>query len=382
MDLKQVTDDLYGALKRDGFTGWDVFDGLNSRLFRSTILNESKTMRLAWIQLFKRSPINLRKAALVPKGCNAKGLALIIRGLVNLYRVDGDMRHIDEAYRLAGEIVAQKAKDREYFCVGYDFFWEARAFSVPRFTPNMIVSSFTGQAFLDLYETDADDRWLELSVEIGRFIEKELKLRDEDGKVVFGYIPRKTTVVHNVNLLAAAFFARLFGHSNDVIHRNYATGAADYTAGAQRDDGAWEYGEEYYQGWVDNFHTGFNLVALDTVRRELSTDRWDDVIEKGLEYHLDNHFLEDMTPRYYDDSLYPVDIHNFAQGTDTLLTFGEREKARILLEKAVETMWDGRKQYFYYQKKRWYKNRINYLRWSQAWMFYALTRYQSSGEAA
>ena len=35
--------------------------------------------------------------------------------------------------------------------------------------------------------------------------------------------------------------------------------------------------------------------------------------------------------------------------------------------------------YFYYQKKRWYKNRINYLRWSQAWMFYALTKARMSG---
>jgi hypothetical protein len=117
------------------------------------------------------------------------------------------------------------------------------------------------------------------------------------------------------------------------------------------------------------------------VRRELSTDRWDECIERGLAYHLNNHFLEDMTPKYFDKSLYPVDIHNYAQGIDTLLTFGEKKKAKRLLGKAIETMWDGRKQYFYYQENRWYKNKINYLRWSQAWMFYALTRYLTDGGA-
>ena len=29
--------------------------------------------------------------------------------------------------------------------------------------------------------------------------------------------------------------------------------------------------------------------------------------------------------------------------------------------------------YFYYQKRRCYTNRISYMRWSQAWMFYAIS---------
>ncbi len=375
MDLTKITDDHYRTLKRAGFKGYDLYDGLNSRIFRKTPCFRSKKLRLVWIQLFKRSPVNFRSAALVPKSCNAKGLALIIRGLINMYRIDGDKKHIDEARELAGIIVSQRATDRDYFCVGYDFFWEARAFSVPEFTPNMIVSSFSGQAFLDLYEIDNDGRWLEYALEIGEFIEKELKLRDSGEEVVFGYIPGETKVVHNVNLLAAAYFARLYVHSKDSRHERYAAGATTFTVNAQREDGAWPYGEEQYHRWIDNFHTGFNLVSLDTVRRNLSTDRWDEAIEDGLAYHMRNHFLEDMTPKYYDTGLYPVDIHNFAQGIDTFLTFGNTEKARALLDRAVELMWDDRKHYFYYQKKRWYKNRINYLRWSQAWMFYALTRY-------
>jgi hypothetical protein len=241
----------------------------------------------------------------------------------------------------------------------------------------MIVSSFTGQAFLDLYEMDSNTRWLEYAMEIGEFIEKELKLRDSGDEVVFGYIPGEMTVVHNVNLLAAAYFARLYVYSKDSRHERYAAGAAAFTVKAQREDGAWPYGEEQYHRWIDNFHTGFNLVSLYTVRRNLSSDRWDEAIERGLAYHMENHFLEDMTPKYYDTGLYPVDIHNFAQGIDTFLTFGYPEKAQRLLEKAIELMWDDRKHYFYYQQKRWYKNRINYLRWSQAWMFFALTRYGS-----
>jgi hypothetical protein len=39
-------------------------------------------------------------------------------------------------------------------------------------------------------------------------------------------------------------------------------------------------------------------------------------------------------------------------------------------------MWDAKKRCFYFQKTRWYTNRIDYMRWSQAWMFLALTRYE------
>ncbi|MDD3641952.1 MAG: aspartate-semialdehyde dehydrogenase [Candidatus Krumholzibacteria bacterium] len=380
MDPRNVTEELYGRLKRGGFRGFDPYDGLGSRVFRMSPFFRSKTCRLVWIQLFKRSPVNLRPAALVPKGRNPKGLALVIRGLADLYRLEGDRARLEDAYDLAGIILSQRAAGREYFCAGYDFFWQAKAFPVPEFTPNMVVSTFAGHAFLDLYGIDGDRRWLEYALGVGRFIEGELTIFESDDAALFGYVPGESAVVHNVNLMGSAFLARLFSVTGEEGYAKRAVKAAAYTLRAQRSDGAWEYGERAHHRWVDNFHTGFNLVSLDTARRCLSTDRFDDAIERGLEYHRRNHFLEDMTPKYYDTSLYPVDIHNFAQGIVTFLTFGRPEEARKLLERAIETMWDGKRHYFYYQKTRLYTNRIDYLRWSQAWMFHALARFASSGK--
>ncbi len=381
MGLRETTENHYRTLKRASFRGFDVYDGLSSRIFRKTPFFRSRTLRLAWIQMFKRSPVNFRPAALVPRGFNPKGLALIIRGLLNRYRLTDDKKYLEDAYALADMIISQRASGRDYFCAGYDFYWQAKAFSVPEFTPNMVVSTFVGHAFLDLYDLDGDRKWMKYALEIGVFIERELKILESGDEVIFGYIPGEKTVVHNVNLMASAFFARLYSYSWEGRHEMYSVRSAAYTVKAQRDDGAWGYGEEPYHQWVDNFHTGFNLVSLDTVRRHISTDRWNDSIDLGLEYHERNHFLEDMTPKYYDTTLYPVDIHNFAQGVDTFLTLGYPEKAEQLIEKAVELMWDGKKHYFYYQKHRLYTNRINYMRWSQAWMFYALTKYELSGKA-
>jgi hypothetical protein len=376
MDLTELLYRHYEALEANDFRGYDPYDGLNSRIFRNSPCSGSRVLRLAWIQLFKRSPVNLRPLVFVPAGSNPKGLALLIRGLLNLRALTGREEFLRVAHSLADRIIAQRARDRSYFCVGYDFFWEARAFSVPAFTPNMVVSTFVGQAFLDLYSADGDAKWLDYALQIGEFIEKELILTESADEMALGYVPRETGRFHNVNLMGAALFARLFSYTGEDRHRDHAIKAARYSVRSQRENGSWLYGENPQHRWVDNFHTGFNLVALHAVHRHLPNEAWRQSIESGLDYHLRHHFTEDMTPKYYSSRLYPIDIHNFAQGIDTFVTFEYPDRALRLIEKCVDTMWDDGKHYFYYQNTRWYTNRIDYMRWSQAWMFFALTRYQ------
>src|ERR1700694_1185348 len=50
------------------FAGYAPYDGLNSRVFQATPLKHSRVARLAWTQLFKRSPFNLRRLVRVPAG--------------------------------------------------------------------------------------------------------------------------------------------------------------------------------------------------------------------------------------------------------------------------------------------------------------------------
>lgn len=371
---------LYNTLEDNNFKGWDVFDGLNSTLFQKLPLSKSKKSRLIWIQLFKRSPINLRKLVSVPKGYNAKGLALFIQGLLNLYKVLGEKKYLEEAYRLAEIIIDQKAENRDYFCVGYNFYWEARAFSVPKFTPNIIVSSFVAQSFLDLFQLDNNKKWLKSAEDIGFFIETELKIFETDDSICFGYIPNEEVKVHNANLMGARLFARLYALTKKEKYQEYSVKSVTYSIKAQREDGAWVYGENDYHQWIDNFHTGFNLVSIREVQNNLGVDWWNENLEIGLKYHMNNHFLQDMTPKYFNNKLYPIDIHNFAQGILTLLDFGLEKNVELLVNKAIKIMWDERENFFYYQKNRYYTNKINYIRWSQAWMFYALSKYYFSKE--
>src|SRR5262249_43795193 len=140
----------------------------------------------------------------------------------------------------------------------------------------------------------------------------------------------------------------------------------EWSVRRQRADGSWPYGEAANQQWVDNFHTGYCLVAL----RE--TGWFPEAAQRGFEFWGQMFWLPDFEPKYYHDRRWPVDIHCCAQGILTYLAFGELAKANRVAEWALKNMWDAR-GFFWYQRTPWWTNRIAYMRWSQAWMYYALS---------
>jgi len=119
--LRKSLHSLYQYIKQEEYRGWDIFDGLNSRVFKRSPFYRSRILRLVWIQFFKRFPVNFRKIALVPKGYNAKGLGLFASGLVALGKMD-------EAKRLLDMLEGMACSNHAGASWGYNFDWQARAF--------------------------------------------------------------------------------------------------------------------------------------------------------------------------------------------------------------------------------------------------------------
>jgi hypothetical protein len=156
-----------------------------------------------------------------------------------------------------------------------------------------------------------------------------------------------------------------------------ALDAARYSVGKQHDDGAWDYGESRSQRWIDNFHTGFNIVALRQIKQYAGTAEFDLAIRRGLEFYKDHFFREDGAPNYYHNATYPIDIHSVAQSVITLIELKDFAEGNIPLAHSVmnwglRNMWDPR-GFFYFQKLPHYTVRIPFMRWSQAWMLMALS---------
>ena len=150
---------------RNNWAGFDPYDGLNSRLFNALPFVQNRICRLIFIQAMKRSPINFRPIFLVPKEENPKGLAVFCSALLILSKT-GFSKNDDTILHLLKRLIALKSKDTPYFCWGYNFDWQSRAFFLPKFVPNIICTTFAGNALLDAYDKFADSAtiWIWRSV--------------------------------------------------------------------------------------------------------------------------------------------------------------------------------------------------------------------------
>src|SRR5919107_5034760 len=107
-ELEQTYERASAWSRARGFAGHDPFDALNSRLFQATPLRRSRLARLAWTQAFKRSPVNLRRLALVPEGRNPKGTALLALAALSRLRARGREEDEREARALLSDLLGAR----------------------------------------------------------------------------------------------------------------------------------------------------------------------------------------------------------------------------------------------------------------------------------
>jgi hypothetical protein len=177
-------------------------------------------------------------------------------------------------------------------------------------------------------------------------------------------------------MLGASILMRLTKYTSDPRLEEAARTSLAYSMRCQHGDGSWYYAETRSQRWIDSFHTGFNLEALRYVINAGYGSRYESAYRRGRDYYAGEFFLEDGTPKYYHDKIYPIDIHCPAEAVAFFsgLQPQYQELTHRILRWMLTNMWGG-KGYFYFQKRRFCTHRISYMRWSQAWAFHALTEY-------
>lgn len=374
-DISVITTNLGRLAADDDFAGYDPYDALSSPFVRASSLG-LKYGRIAWTQLLRRSPINLRPFIGVPKGHNPKGLGLFLGGFTKLQAIN-NVDYSQEIERLMNLLEINRSKSYSGYCWGYHFDWQSRAFFIPKFTPTIVNSSFVGHALLDLYEHTGQQRALDMAVSIKDFILKDLNRTKDGDTFCFSYTPVDKTGIHNANLLGASLLIRLFDMVGDEVLRTTALESLAYTMKYQHSDGSWFYAETSMQSWIDSYHTGFKLQAIRTFLDLGEAQSYRQNYQKGIEFYAKNFFLDDGTPTYYHDRVYPIDIHSPAEAIHFFSREGEQyhELTDRVAKWTIDNMLSARGD-FYFRKGRTFTNKISYIRWSQAWMFHALAEYQ------
>jgi len=381
MEIFDYFDQLKHFCEQEEFKGYDPFDGLNSKFFQSIpFVRSNRFFRLVWIQFFKHCPVNFRPIAGIKKDDNPKGLGLFLSAYCNLYKVEPKEEYLEKIYFLTEKIYACQTQGYSGACWGYKFDWQAQAFFQPKGMPSVVVSSFVACALLDAYQITKDENLLKTARSTCDFILNDLRRTyDNDGDFSFSYCPVDKTQVFNASLLGCRLLCRVYSYTQETFLIEESRKAVSFACKYQQDSGAWAYSPLPFHQWIDNFHTGYNLECIYTYQSVSGDCSFNEYLEKGLKYYLETFFKEDGTPMYYNNSTYPIDMHNTAQLIVTLSKLGRFTENKELIDKVLNwcqnNMFDQKKGYFYYYKQKFYTIRICYMRWIQAWMFLGYSHY-------
>ena len=370
------------------FAGWDPYDGLNSRVFNITPLKHWDLARLVWIQGFKHSPINFRRLLMVPKQHNAKGIALFLNGYCKLHQlVSTGNTHFgtqddiqNKITMLADLLLKMRSTSYSGACWGYNFDWQARRlFFFPANTPTVVATSFCVQALLSAYEITKKKMYLNTALSAADFIINDLNRSDFNSGFLFSYSPHKgNDSVINASLLGAKTLCLIYKYSKLPMHLKLARTTIKACCEAQQKDGAWVYGMLPVQQWIDSFHMGYNLEAIQVYQDVSGNMEFNNHLKLGFQFYIQNFFLEDGTPKYYHNKTYPIDIHCPGQLFVNLSIQNKFQKNKELADKVMQwtiNKMQDKKGYFYYQLKKGKSSKISYMRWSNAFMFNAMSYY-------
>lgn len=357
----------------NAYEGYDPYDVLSSPFLKLPMINGSRILKLGAQQAFRRLPFNFRHLVGVKKGLNSVSLGLSVQSYSYLIVLFSRKREYYERQITAClvKLIDLVSDGYNGYCWGYDFDWEARYASVPAYTPTVVATGIVTNGLMEAFRLTGNEKARALVLDASRFVLRDLQKMSHGETFCYSYAPIDHQQVYNATMKGARLLAQAYAINGDSSLLDEARATVRFVIQNQREDGSWPYSYGDARTWVDNFHTGYVLDCLDEYIRCSGDTQFEPSLKKGIEYYVSNLFSPEGLPKYYSNKLYPIDSTAAAQSILTLTRFGYIDKAERIALWMIDNMQDPA-GYFYYQKHRFYTNKIPYMRWSNAWMFAAL----------
>jgi len=358
------------------YKGYEPFDGLSS-IFRPLTFGNLLLDRLL-LQLIRQSPVNLRPIFGVKPLDSTIGRGYMAWAYCTMYRLTGDKQYKEKVDMCLDWLIVNKSPQYDNYSWGKHFDFASRGGLYKAFEPILIWTALIGHAFLEAYELFNDDKYLAVADSICTWI-IGLPRNYTDSGFSMGYHYQDLTAdIHNSNMVGAAVLARTAKHTGNQEYLTVAKGAMTYSCTRQLPSGAWLYGEDPKNQWIDNFHTGYNLDSLKCYITYSGDKDYTDKLKKGLDFYKKNFFEENGRPKYYNDRVYPVDSQCASQAIETLSNFLDLDASSLELalkvaEWTIDNMQDKEGYFYYRQYPLGIKAKTPMLHWAQATTYKALT---------
>jgi rhamnogalacturonyl hydrolase YesR len=355
------------------YRGYEPFDGLSS-WFRPLTFGTLLGERLL-LQAIRQSPINLRPLFGVRPQDSTKGRGYMASGYLARYRTTRDPAYLQKAEACLDWLDHHKAPKFTNHSWSNHFDFSSRGGSYSKDDPIIVWTALIGFAYVDAFEVTENPRWLDIADSACRWISELPRERTSRGDCL-SYLALFQESIHNANMLGAAMLARTAKYTNNQQYFKIARSAMLYSCSRQLEDGSWWYAEEPKYQWIDNFHTGYNLVSLKDYIDSSGDETWRPNLISGLDYYKKHFFEPDGCPKYYHDRKFPVDIQCAAQSIETLAHFAVDDNDCLGVAEQIAT-WtidhmQARDGHFYYRIYPLLSAKTPMLHWGQATMHKAL----------
>ena len=367
-------------IEQHDYSGAEPYDVLNSPFLQGRWAR--RRWIAPWIIQFGRrfGGSWLRHCLRVGPSLNPKALTLCLLAYCDLHRMGENST--ERAMLVKEKLIALRSPQEQLFAWGYDWdFVSLRGSILQKFHPNCIATCFCAMAFLEMAAIFGDAQSERIAHSAVQFLARRLNRSiDTSQHVCFSYTPDDFTCIYNSSALAGSLLARVGADLHSAEYLSLARRSMSYLADQQAPDGSWAYGAGHMQKWIDGFHTGYNLCALLDYRNSTGDVRFDRQIDLGYEFYKNTFFRPDGAPKYFHNSLYPIDIHSCSQAVLTFCAFRDRDTealqwAQRSADWTLQNMLSSEGTFFY-QRHLFRVDHTPYMRWGQAWMFRALAQLQ------
>jgi hypothetical protein len=361
-------------IEANNYRGYDPYDALKSPFFKLPILRSNKLLRFGAQQTVKRLPFSIRPLLFVPKGYNPVTLGLCIQAYVYLYQTEFQNKeeYLQKIDLLIEELETLIPSGFSGACWGYDFDWEARHAKIRAYQPTIVATGIITNALFIATQITGHKKAAQLILSAANFVIKDLKRTHKENTFCFSYSPFDQQQVFNASMKGSRLLAQAYSLNGNIVHKKLAKQSVEFVISHQKKDGSWGYSLANTGGWTDNYHTGYVLDCLDEFQKLTSDFQWKENLEKGYMFYFHNFIEENGQPKFYHNKAYPADCTSAAQTILTTIRFGDKEIAKKTATWMITNM-QKKSGSFKFRKFKHSTNTTSFMRWSDAWMFVALS---------
>ena len=383
--LEKAIDKFLKWLLEFGFYSYDQFDywGTNLGVIGKKIFLKNKIIALPIVlplQIFESFLPGARKL-FAKKQRFAIGDAHFALGFMNLYRAYDDKKYLELADTLLNELLKYSTKTENGIGWGYPYVWPTQYRIFQKGEPVITVTPYVFDAFSNMYEITKDEKFKSIIEEITRYVALDINEEAISSEISSSsYGPFDESKVINAVCYRAATLLKAYVIIGDVGLKEKAKKNINFVLSEQRNDGSWLYASD--SKFIDNFHTCFVLNKLTESYLILKNDEVLESIKKGYKFYRENFVRSDHTLIHFYKSRFPkfrkIEMYDYAESIllGILLNDiveGALDFSEYLANFMIENFQLSEGYFITRISNLGKKNKIPYLRWPQAQLFYALT---------